>query len=97
MNDMLTKVFPMPLAPAIDVVSPQRKPPCSASSSVVQPVDTGIGCRGIFARALASSVEPKIGGAGSAIGESDVRKSVMLDWPNQVVVGAKDNNTDLEL
>jgi len=61
----------MPLAPAMDVISPYRKPPCNAVLRLAQPVEAGTRAGLGFERAAASRVEPRIGGAGSDISKAD--------------------------
>ena len=59
----------MPFAPAIEVISPYLNPPCRALSIVAHPTDAGKGFSFAFAfaRIVERRVDPKIGGAGSAI------------------------------
>ena len=65
-----TSVFPMPLAPAMEVISPYRNPPCNAESSIVrQPVLAGAGLYFSASRAALSMARPVIPGAGVAIHE----------------------------
>lgn len=64
MKRQLTSVFPEPLAPAIDVISPYRNPPCKARSSmIVRPELADDGRVFAWASAAPSSVEARIPGA----------------------------------
>lgn len=66
-DNISTSVLPTPLAPAIEVISPYRKPPCSTLSRVLQPIDEGAGAGFWFERAVARRAEPRIGDAALAI------------------------------
>ena len=66
-----TRVFPVPLAPAIDVISPYLKPPSNAFRSIVaEPELAGRGLALSCAWADASRLEPSRGGA--AWGKADI-------------------------
>jgi len=55
----------------MDVISPYRKPPCNAWSSVAQPVDAGAGAGFGFESAVERRAEPRSGGTGSVIARTD--------------------------
>ena len=64
----LTRVFPVPLAPAIEVISPYLNPPLKApSSNAAEPELAGVGL--VFSWALAATrrLDPSSGGAGKAV------------------------------
>lgn len=64
----LTKVFPVPLAPAIEVISPYLNPPLKApSSNAAEPELAGVGLVFSWALAAARRLEPNRGGAGKAV------------------------------
>ena len=63
-----TKVFPVPLAPAIEVISPYLNPPHKApSSNAAEPELAGVGVVLSCALAAARRLEPNRGGAGWAV------------------------------
>ena len=78
-----TRVFPIPFAPAIEVISPYLNPPCNALSTVVHPTEAGAGFAFDFARIVESRVKPKMGGAGSAILASEVLNKLQI-WRFEV-------------
>ena len=64
----LTRVFPVPLAPAIEVISPYLNPPLKApSSNVAEPELAGVGLVFSWALAAARRLDPNSGGAGKAV------------------------------
>lgn len=64
----LTRVFPVPLAPAIEVISPYLNPPFkAASSNAAEPELAGVGLVSSWALAAARRLDPKRGGAGEAV------------------------------
>lgn len=64
----LTNVFPVDVAPAIDVISPQRNPPSSALLSMVtSPQLTGIWRDLSSISAVINSVDARIGDAGKSV------------------------------
>ena len=64
----LTRVFPVPLAPAIEVISPYLNPPLKApSSNAAEPELAGVGLVFPWALAAARRLDPNRGGAGKAV------------------------------
>ena len=64
----LTKVFPVPLAPAIEVISPYLNPPLKApSSNATEPELAGGGLVFSWALAAARIFDPNRGGAGKTV------------------------------
>ena len=64
----LTRVFPVPLAPAMEVISPYLNPPLKApSSNAAEPVLAGGGLVSSCALAAARRLYPNRGGAGKAV------------------------------
>lgn len=69
-----TRVFPVPLASAIEVISPYLNPPLKAASSkAAQPELAGVGLVLSCARAAARRLDPNRGGAGWAV--TDMRST----------------------
>ena len=63
-----TKVFPVPPAPAIEVISPYLTPPLKAPSSIAaEPELAGVGLVFSWVLAAARRLEPNRGGAGWAV------------------------------
>ena len=64
----LTKVFPVPLAPAIAVISPYLNPPSKApSSNAADPELAGGGLVSSCTLAAARRLDPNRGGAGKTV------------------------------
>ena len=64
----LTRVFPVPLAPAIEVISPYLNPPLKApSSNAAEPELAGGGLVSSCALAATRILDPNRGGAGKAV------------------------------